>query len=174
MPAARLPRVAASLSTPEPGIFALGASSHAYLELDLDPGVDGRALVVLLLQQWAHDFAWEALAVDEQERAMGRTKADSVELEDRPENSHVARTDQEEFGDNFRRNMPYGTVTDHGTMFVGFSAEQRRLQRMLESMTGLLDAPRDALTHYTKPLTGAYYFMPSVQTLDAFATEDED
>jgi len=30
--------------------------------------------------------------------------------------------------------MPYGTVTDHGTMFVGFCAEQRPLQAMLESM----------------------------------------
>ena len=33
--------------------------------------------------------------------------------------------------------MPYGTVTDHGTMFVGFSAEQGRLATMLESMAGL-------------------------------------
>ncbi len=58
--------------------------------------------------------------------------------------------------------MPYGTVTDHGTMFVGFSSEQGRLARMLESMAGRIDGVRDALTYYTRPLTGAYYFVPSI------------
>jgi putative iron-dependent peroxidase len=65
--------------------------------------------------------------VARQEQAMGRTKLDSVELADRAPSSHVARTDQERFGNIFRRNMPYGTASDHGTMFVGFSAAQRRL-----------------------------------------------
>ena len=101
---------------------------------------------------------------------MGRTKADSVEFEDRAPSSHVARTDQERFGDIFRRNMPYGTATDHGTMFVGFSADQRRLAAMLESMAGLPDGVRDALTHYTRPLGGAYYFVPSTQGLRRFAS----
>jgi len=132
------------------------------------PGAGG---AVLLLQQWAHDAAaWEALPVARQEQAMGRTKADSVELEDRAPSSHVARTDQERFGDIFRRNMPYGTATDHGTMFVGFSADQRRLAAMLESMAGLPDGVRDALTHYTRPLSGAYYFVPSTQGLRRFAS----
>ena len=58
---------------------------------------------------------------------IGRTKLDSVELEDKAADSHVASTDQDRFGKIFRRNMPYGTVTDHGTMFVGFSADQRPL-----------------------------------------------
>jgi putative iron-dependent peroxidase len=132
-----------------------------------DPGAAG---TILLLQRWVHDAAaWDALPVARQERAMGRTKPDSVELEDRPAESHVARTDQERFGDIFRRNMPYGTATAHGTMFVGLSAERRRLAAMLESMAGLTDGVRDALTHYTRPLTGAYYFIPSTQGLRRFA-----
>ena len=53
-----------------------------------------------------------------QERIMGRTKLDSFEFENKPSDSHVARTDQGEFGHIFRRNMPYGSVNDHGTMFV--------------------------------------------------------
>jgi putative iron-dependent peroxidase len=61
--------------------------------------------------------------------------------------------------------MPYGTVTEHGTMFVGFSAQQRRLASMLESMAGRSDGTRDALTFYTSPLTGAYYFVPSTDAL---------
>ena len=129
------------------------------------PGAGG---TILLLQKWSHDAAaWEALSAEQQEHVIGRTKRDSVELEDRPADSHVVRTDQERFGKIFRRNMPYGSVTDHGTMFVGFSAEQGRLTSMLESMAGLKDGVRDALTLYTKPLTGAYYFVPSTNALRA-------
>jgi putative iron-dependent peroxidase len=132
----------------------------------LPQGVPGAAGSVLLLQRWKHKVAeWEALPVDQQERIMGRTKRDSVELENKPSDSHVARTDQDEFGSVFRRNMPYGTVEDHGTMFVGLSADQKRLSRMLDSMAGLVTGTRDALTRFTEPLTGSYYFVPSVDSL---------
>ena len=65
-----------------------------------------------------------------------------------PADSHVASTDQDHFGEIFRRNMPYGTVTDHGTMFVGFGATQDA-RAMLASMAGLDSGTRDALTRYT-------------------------
>ena len=127
------------------------------------PGAGGS---ILLLQKWSHDAtAWESLPVAQQEQVIGRTKNESVELDDKPSDSHVARTDQEQFGKIFRRNMPYGTVADHGTMFVGFSADRRPLATMLESMAGLADGVRDALTRYTQPLTGAYYFVPSNESL---------
>ena len=96
---------------------------------------------------------------------MGRTKLDSIELDNKPSDSHVARTDQDKFGSVFRRNMPYGSVDDHGTVFVGFSAEQKRLSTMLDSMAGMVDGVRDALTRFTQPLTGSYYFVPSVESL---------
>ncbi len=132
-----------------------------------EPGGGGS---VALLQRWAHDIGgWEALTVPEQEQAMGRRKADSVELEDKPQTAHVARTDQDDFGEIFRRNMPYGTVTDHGTMFVGFAREQSRLEHMLESMAGV-NGPRDTLTRYATPLTGAYYFVPAIDAIRAFAS----
>ena len=52
------------------------------------PGAGG---TILLLQKWAHDAAaWESLPVETQERVIGRTKADSVELDDKPADSHVA------------------------------------------------------------------------------------
>lgn len=129
-------------------------------------GSAGAGGTILLLQKWSHLVsAWESLPVARQEHVIGRTKDESLELEDKPADSHVARTDQDRFGKIFRRNMPYGTVTDHGTMFVGFSAEQRRLTAMLESMAGSIDGVRDALTIYARPLTGAYYFVPSTQSL---------
>jgi porphyrinogen peroxidase len=130
------------------------------------PGGGG---TVLLLQKWEHEAsAWEALTVGEQEQVIGRLKSDSTEIEDKAEDSHVASTDQDRFGKIFRRNMPYGTVTQHGTMFVGFSAEQKRLSDMLESMAGLASGHRDALTRYARPLTGAYYFVPAADSLRRF------
>jgi len=132
----------------------------------LPEGVPGAAGSVLLLQKWKHKvIAWEALSVEQQERIMGRTKLDGIELENKPSDSHVASTDQDQFGKIFRRNMPYGNVEDHGTMFVGFSADQKRLSRMLDSMAGLINGSRDALTRFTQPLTGSYYFVPSVESL---------
>jgi putative iron-dependent peroxidase len=133
------------------------------------PGAGG---TILLLQKWSHDTAaWESLSVTDQEQVIGRRKDDSVELEDKRDDSHVARTDQDSFGKIFRRNMPYGTVTDHGTMFVGFSSDQRRLSEMLENMAGLKDGIRDALTKYTQPVSGAYYFVPSNQSLARLAVD---
>jgi putative iron-dependent peroxidase len=133
-------------------------------------GEAGAGGTVLLLQKWAHDAsAWEALSDADQEQVIGRRKVDSLELEDKPADSHVTSTDQDRFGKIFRRNMPYGTVTDHGTMFVGFSAEQRRLAAMLESMAGSTGGSRDALTRYTRPLTGAYYFIPAIESLRGVA-----
>jgi putative iron-dependent peroxidase len=138
----------------------------------IPPGRPGAGGSVLLLQKWSHDAqAWESLAVADQERVIGRTRDESVELDPKPGDSHVAVTDQDEFGKIFRRNMPYGTVTDHGTMFVGFSAEQRRLATMLESMAGMAGGNRDALTRYTQALTGAYYFVPSAQSLRSRGAE---
>src|SRR5271167_257456 len=115
-----------------------------------NPGAGGS---VLLLQKWPHDTAkWESLSDANQELVIGRKKLDSIELENKPTDSHVASTDQDTFGKIFRRNMPYGTVTNHGTMFVGFSADQQRLATMLESMAGLKTGARDALTRYARPL----------------------
>jgi porphyrinogen peroxidase len=137
-------------------------------------GAPGAGGSVLLLQKWAHDVsAWESLPEAQQENVIGRTKADSTELDPLPAESHVARTDQERFGDVFRRNMPYGTVTDHGTMFVGFSSSRGPLQAMLESMAGVTDGVRDALTRYTRPLSGAYYFVPSTDAIGRFKAGDD-
>jgi porphyrinogen peroxidase len=145
----------------------LGEAQQLVVVPDGSPGAGGS---VLLLQKWQHDAeAWESLAVERQEQVIGRTKTDSIELDPRPADSHVASTDQDTFGTILRRNMAYGTVTDHGTMFVGFAASRAPLQTMLESMAGLESGSRDALTRYTKPVSGAYYVVPSIESIAAFA-----
>ena len=49
----------------------------------------------------------------------------------------------------------------------------RSLETMLESMAGLRNGTRDALTFYTRPLTGAYYFIPSNDALRRIAPVDD-
>jgi porphyrinogen peroxidase len=137
-----------------------------------EPGAGG---TILLFQQWKHHTdTWLQLPTPAQERVIGRTKIDSIELPEdiMPGDSHVSRTTLTQNGEElkiFRRNTPYGSVSDHGTMFVGFAREQMRLQRMLEQMAGIPDGVRDALTRYTEPLTGAYYFIPALTTLAKLA-----
>jgi len=143
---------------------------------DGEPGTGGS---VLLYQKWRHASEFAALPIESQERVIGRTKAESIELKEdvMPADAHVPRTTIDDNGKElkiFRRNVPYGSVTDHGTVFVGFSCEQRRLDRMLRRMAGMEDGIRDALTRYTTALSGAYYFIPSAQALSRFSTPKDD
>jgi putative iron-dependent peroxidase len=136
-------------------------------------GSPGESGSILLLQQWEHDaVAWEGLSVEAQESVIGRRRSDSAELDPRPPASHVSRTDQDRFGKIFRRNIAYGSVDRHGTIFVGFGAEQGILAGMLDSMVGRGGGPRDELTRFTRPLTGAYYFIPSAEDLAAAGKAD--
>jgi putative iron-dependent peroxidase len=144
---------------------------------DGEPGAGGS---VLLFQQWEHKAKdWEALPVETQENVIGRTKPDSIELDEArmPDDSHVQRTTVEIDGVErkiFRRNTSYGDITDFGTVFVGFSSIQVLLDRMLRRMSGAEGGVRDALTRYSTPLTGAYYFVPSLVDLERFAAPEED
>ena len=134
----------------------------------VQPGTRGEGSSILLLQQWEHDApSWEALPVASQEAIIGRRKSDSIELESKPGTSHVARTDQDRFGKIFRRNIAYGSLERHGTIFVGFAGNQRILAEMLDSMVGRGDDPPDKLTSFTRPLTGAYYVIPAAELLAA-------
>lgn len=148
---------------------SLSEAPEVVLVQEGSPGAGGS---VLLLQQWVHHTdTWTALDVAQQEQVIGRTKTDSLELDPQPSASHVARTDQDTFGHIFRRNTAYGSVTDHGTMFVGFCAAQRPLDAMLQAMAGIGGA-RDELTRYSTPVTGAYYFAPSLDDLAVWVTPE--
>lgn len=134
------------------------------------PGQGGS---VLLYQLWRHHDSWSRLDRTAQERVIGRTKPDSVELDGAvmPADSHVSRNVVEQDGAElriYRRNVAFGGPGEHGTVFVGFCAERRPLQVMLERMAGVPDGIRDALTRYTEAVSGAYYVCPSVEALAGF------
>jgi putative iron-dependent peroxidase len=151
--------------------FIDGTENPAALEAPevVAPGGSGS---IVLVQTWLHDAdALARMSVREQELMMGRTKADSTELDDatQPPTSHVSRTtltepDGEELH-IWRRNTATGTPARHGTQFVGFSRDRARLHRMLERMAGVGDGVRDTLTTIARPLDGAYYYVPSVEEL---------
>jgi putative iron-dependent peroxidase len=163
--------------------FIDGSANPSLLEAPqialVSPGDPGAGGSVCLFQRWVHDTdIWEALPVDKQEAVIGRTKADSTELSDdvRPVDSHVSRTelvvDGEEFK-VFRRNTPFGTVSAHGTVFIGFSRERWRLHEMLRRMAGT-DGVRDALTRYTRATSGSYYWIPPIEDLLRHMTPVDD
>ena len=140
----------------------MGAAAE-YALVAQGPGAGGS---VLLLQRWDHDaLAWERLGVTAQEQVMGRTKVANEEIEDKSPTSHIARNDQDEVGQILRRNIAYGDLRAHGTLFVGLCGTQATLHEMLRRMVGADGGGRDDLTRYTTPVTGAYYFLPAATDL---------
>ncbi len=169
--------------------FIDGTENPAMLEAPEVAAADqgpGAGASVLLFQKWQHLPSWRGLSVAEQERVIGRSKPDSIEMPDdvKPKDSHVARNVVEEGGEElaiYRRNVAYGSVTDHGTVFVGFCATQHPLDIMLRRMAGQEatstpeePAVRDALTRYTVPLSGAYYVCPAIDALAGLLPPDEE
>lgn len=129
----------------------------------------------VLAQRWVHDLtSFSRLRVDDQEAVIGRTKPDSVALpgDSRPSDSHISRAevhdDQGRERPVYRRSTPFGTVAERGLFFLAFSAERDRFDQMLGSMYGTEGREqRDRLLDFSRPVTGSYYFAPSVEDLVA-------
>jgi putative iron-dependent peroxidase len=136
------------------------------------PGQIGEGGSHVIVMRWVHDLiAFEQLPVEEQERVIGRTRADSIELSgaDKPPTAHISRVEVT-VGDEelkiFRRSVPYGSTGEQGLYFVAFSAERSRYDVMLARMFGNTpDGLRDRLTEFSRPVSGAYYFAPSQNAL---------
>jgi deferrochelatase/peroxidase EfeB len=66
--------------------------------------------------------------------------------------------------------VPYGSSQEYGLYFVAFSAERSRYERMLDRMFGTApDGLHDRLTDFSRPVSGAYYFAPSLNALNDLA-----
>ncbi len=144
-------------------------------------GLPGAGGSHVLAMRWVHDLdAFHRLAVEDQERVIGRTKADSIELSDdeKPPTAHIARVTIEEDGEElelFRRSVPYGTVEERGLYFVAFSADPTRYDKMLARMFDTAgEGVHDRLTDFSRPVGGAYYFAPSLNDLRELAGPEDD
>jgi porphyrinogen peroxidase len=140
----------------------------------IPPGTPGEGGSHVLTMRWVHDLAaFGRLSETEQERVIGRTKPDSAELsdEEKPATAHIARVEIRSPGGEelpiYRRSVPYGTVAEHGLYFVAFSADRERFDQMLERMFGVSgDGSHDRLTEFSRPISGGYYFAPSLNALE--------
>ena len=126
----------------------------------------------MLVQRWVHDLdKFAALDVAAQEAVIGRTKADSIELEgdDMPPDSHVSRTDVKKDGvalKVYRRSAPYATLARHGLYFLAFACARERHQIQLERMYGVSgDGLHDRLIEFSRADTGSYLFAPGERAL---------
>jgi porphyrinogen peroxidase len=135
------------------------------------PGEGGAHVITM---KWVHDLAkFHALDEPDQEAVIGRTKPDSEERDDKPETAHISRVVIEEDGEEleiYRRSAPYGRINELGLYFVAFSADPTRFEKMLNRMFGTADGIHDHLTDFTKPISGAFYFAPSIEALKRLDT----
>ncbi len=130
----------------------------------------------VMAQRFEHKLpGWNALSVQQQEAKIGRTKLDSVELDDVPKDSHVGRVDIKEEGKGLkivRHSLPYGSVSSkHGLLFLAYCNNMHNIKTMLDSMYGVTDGVTDQLLNYTQAVTGAYYFAPSLEMLEQLGSE---
>lgn len=133
-----------------------------------EPGAGGS---FVLAQRWVHDLAaFERMPVADQEAVFGRTKDGSVELDPLPDGCHVERVVMEDDGGEereiYRRSFPYGDTSELGLFFLAFSADHSTFHDMLRRMSGEADGTADRLLSVSRPVSGAYYFAPSVEVLD--------
>ena len=132
------------------------------------PGAGGS---FVLAQRWIHDLdAFAALATGEQEQVIGRTKADSVELEDLPADSHLGRVVHTDADGSeleiYRRSVPYGTATEAGLYFLAFTDDLAKIDLMLGAMFGATgDGHHDRIVTFSETVSGAYYYAPPQEVL---------
>lgn len=141
---------------------------------DEDPDFAGGSYVVV--QKYLHALdSWDALPVEAQELAVGRTKLSDIELPDdaKPSNSHVAlNTIVDEDGEQqqiVRRNMPFGRIGagEFGTYFIGYARRPDVIEAMLTNMfIGKPPGNHDRLLDFSTAVTGSLFFVPSSDFLD--------
>ena len=139
-----------------------------------DPEFAGGSYVIV--QKYVHDMAaWNALPVEQQERAIGRSKLTNMEMDDdvKPADSHLALnvitgpdgTERKILRDN----MPFGSAAqgEFGTYFIGYARTPSVTEQMLRNMfLGTDTASHDRILDFSTAVTGSLFYVPSADFLD--------
>lgn len=152
-----------------------GSEAHSAVLIGAeDPAFTGGSYV--MVQKYLHDLkAWNSLPVEEQERVIGRTKLEDIEMHDevKPSNSHTALTVVEAVDGNelqiLRDNMPFGTIgtQEFGTYFIGYAKSPAVTELMLHRMfVGMPVGNYDRILDFSTPATGSLFFVPAAGFLD--------
>ncbi len=138
-----------------------------------DPGFAAGSYVII--QKYLHDLdGWSALPTEKQEKIVGRTKLNDVELDDRvkPTYAHNALTKIVKDGKEIkilRDNMPFGNAgqKEFGTYFIGYSRSPHTIEQMLQNMfVGKPPGNYDRLLDFSRAVTGNLFFVPSATFLE--------
>lgn len=128
----------------------------------------------IFAQRYVHELEkWKRLKVDAQENVIGRSKLESIEMDDehKPENAHIARVviedNEGEELEILRHSLPYGDGQgEQGLFFIAYTKDLTRIDRMLVNMFGTQgDGIHDRLLHFVTPMDGAYFFAPNEEVL---------
>ena len=136
-------------------------------------GSPGEGGSVLLLQQWEHDvMAWEGLSTEAQEAVEIRApqearqhRATTSRRQDRTSRGPTRSGSGRSSGATSR--TARSPITGRSSSV--FSATQQVLDGMLGQHDRTTGEPADELTHFTRPITGAYYVVPSADRLASLA-----
>ena len=142
-----------------------------------DKDAEWRGSSYVLTQRYVHNLdKWATLSNKEQEQVIGRTKADSTELseEEKPPTAHISRVEIEEEGEELkivRHSMPYGKAAgEAGLFFIAYAKDARIFEKMLNRMfVPTKEGVYDHLMDYTRPVSGAIFFAPSLDQLKRLA-----
>ena len=141
---------------------------------DEDPIYTGGSY--LFVQKYVHDLtAWKGLSTEAQEKVIGRSKENDIEMADdvKPSNSHTALAN---VGDDFkiiRDNMPFGNMStnDMGTYFLAYASTFYTVQKMLNNMfIGSPEGNYDRILDFSIAKTGTLFFVPTFNMLDQFSS----
>jgi porphyrinogen peroxidase len=151
-PSDKKARTTAALIGPEDRVFAGGS--------------------YVFTQRYVHDLKrWAVAPLKEQEGAIGRRKRDSKELsgKSKPPTAHISRVVIEEDGEELqivRHSFPYGTVSEAGLFFMAYTKSLDTTEKMLARVMGSSgDGLHDHLMDFTRAVSGATFFAPSVDML---------
>ncbi|UJF16999.1 Dyp-type peroxidase [Vibrio sp. SS-MA-C1-2] len=117
---------------------------------------------------------WVSQSVAYQEKVIGRTKFDDIELNENDKPAWAHNNKSKVFIDGveqkiLRQNRPYGNALEHGTMFIGFCSEPEVIQLSLKQMIYADELGNyDRLLDFVEAKTGTNYFMLSQTLLNLF------
>ena len=155
-----------------------GAAAAALIDATEPDFVNGSYVIV---QKYLHDLeAWAALSTEQQERVIGRTKLDDIEIADdaRADNSHVSlNTIVDDNGveqDILRDNMVFGDAGagEYGTYYIAYAANPAITEQMLVNMfLGKPPGNYDPILDVSTAVTGTLFFVPSLDLLESLGDE---
>ena len=138
---------------------------------DEDPDFAGGSYA--FAQKYIHDMdAWKSLPTHMQEKVIGRRKFSDIELDDDEKDPHAHNIIAQDNRDGkehkiVRMNVPFSSPgqNETGTYFIGYARYWDVTKQMLTNMF----TQNDKLLDYSTPVTGALFFIPSRDVLDAIA-----